>query len=93
VVRELSAITPVHISILVAMKVMLPQNRIYLLHQQNSAYSEKVWQEDDRMGRNRTGKPGYKPIVQYWSHVEYAKEAVKKGAKIIMSPATEHIST
>jgi hexosaminidase len=28
-------------------------------------------------------------IVQYWSNVEYAKEAVKKGAKIIMSPATK----
>jgi hexosaminidase len=26
-------------------------------------------------------------IVQYWSNVEHAKEAVKKGAKIIMSPA------
>jgi hexosaminidase len=28
-------------------------------------------------------------IVQYWSNAEHAKEAVKKGAKIIMSPATK----
>jgi hexosaminidase len=27
-------------------------------------------------------------IVQFWQNAEYAKEAVKKGAKIIMSPAT-----
>jgi hexosaminidase len=28
-------------------------------------------------------------IVQFWQNAEYAKEAVKKGAKVIMSPATK----
>src|SRR5215216_666673 len=66
------------------MRAMLPRRKISFISSIRSNPSRKNmigWEEVAQ------AKLDSNTIVQYWSNVEHAKEAVKKGAKIIMSPA------
>jgi hexosaminidase len=88
VVRELAAITPgpyIHLGGDES-HVTTKEDFIYFLNKIQpipKKYGKKMigWEEVAQ------AKLDSNTIVQYWSNVEHAKEAVKKGAKIIMSPA------
>jgi hexosaminidase len=90
VVRELAAITPgpyIHLGGDESHVTTKP-DFIYFLNRIQSIpkkYGKKMigWEEVAQASLDSN------TIVQYWSNVEHAKEAVKKGAKIIMSPATK----
>jgi hexosaminidase len=90
VVRELAAITPgpyIHLGGDESHVTSKPDfiyfiNRIQAIPKK---YGKKMigWEEVAQASLDSN------TIVQYWSNVEHAKEAVKKGAKIIMSPASK----
>lgn len=90
VVRELAAITPgpyIHLGGDESHVTPKP-DFIYFLNKIQpipKKYGKKMigWEEVAQASLDSN------TIVQYWSNVEHAKEAVKKGAKIIMSPATK----
>lgn len=90
VVRELAAITPgpyIHLGGDES-HVTSKEDFIYFINRIQSIpkkYGKRMigWEEIAQSSLDPS------TIVQYWSNAEYAKEAVKKGAKIIMSPATK----
>ncbi|HUQ66924.1 MAG TPA: beta-N-acetylhexosaminidase [Flavitalea sp.] len=89
VVRELAAITPgpyIHLGGDESHVTPKP-DFIYFINRIQSIpkkYGKKMigWEEIAQASLDSN------TIVQYWSNVEHAKEAVKKGAAIIMSPAS-----
>lgn len=89
VVRELAAITPgpyIHLGGDES-HVTSKKDFIYFINRIQSIpkkYGKKMigWEEIAQASLDSN------TIVQYWSNVEHAKNAVKKGAKIIMSPAS-----
>lgn len=90
VVRELAAITPgpyIHLGGDES-HVTSKEDFIYFINKIQSIpkkYGKKMigWEEIAQANLDSN------TIVQYWSNAEHAKEAVKKGAKIIMSPASK----
>jgi hexosaminidase len=90
VVRELAAITPgpyIHLGGDES-HVTKKEDFIYFINRIQAIpkkYGKKMigWEEIAQ------AKLDSNTIVQYWSNAEHAKEAVKQGAKIIMSPASK----
>lgn len=90
VVKELAAITPgpyIHLGGDES-HVTAKKDFIYFLNKIQAIpkkYGKKMigWEEVAQASLDSN------TIVQYWSNVEHAKEAVKKGAKLIMSPASK----
>lgn len=90
VVRELAAMTPgpyIHLGGDES-HVTKKEDFIYFINRIQSIpkkYGKRMigWEEIAQASLDSS------TIVQYWSNAEHAKEAVKKGAKIIMSPATK----
>jgi hexosaminidase len=88
VVRELAAITPgpyIHLGGDES-HVTSKEDFIYFINKIQSIpkkYGKRMigWEEIAQASLDSS------TIVQFWSNAEHAKEAVKKGAKIIMSPA------
>lgn len=90
VVRELAAITPgpyIHLGGDES-HVTKKEDFIYFINRIQAIpkkYGKRMigWEEIAQANLDSS------TIVQYWSNAEHAIEAVKKGAKIIMSPATK----
>jgi hexosaminidase len=90
VVRELAAITPgpyIHLGGDES-HVTKKEDFIYFINKIQAIpkkYGKKMigWEEIAQADLDSN------TIVQYWSNAEHAKEAVKQGAKIIMSPASK----
>lgn len=90
VVRELAAITPgpyIHLGGDES-HVTKKEDFIYFINKIQAIpkkYGKKMigWEEIAQASLDSN------TIVQYWSNAEHAKEAVKKNAKIIMSPASK----